>query len=73
MIRLHLSDRLYSGDEVVQAAWHGRPLQPKAACGSSDGRHVIARGNGEGLVPPRAISSEYHCGECVRIIRGGTL
>lgn len=62
MIRLHLSREVYDGV----------PLKPVPACGAAVDGLTLARGIGGGLVPPRAISAEYHCPACIQAIRSST-
>lgn len=66
MVRLHLSKFVHHG----LADTDPQLLVP--ACGIDDGRAILRRGRGEGLVPPIAISAEFHCSDCVRELREAT-
>lgn len=65
MRRLHLSREWYTTcDKLID------PRPPTPICGEDDGIATVKRGRGEGLVPPRAWSGEFHCLECyIKMLR----
>lgn len=65
MTRIHLSKIFYSRANDTSNAEPDIPAE--SLCGG-DG-YTARRGAGTGLIPPRAICSETHCPECVKVLR----
>lgn len=71
MNRLHISRQFYTASYGGRCErWLPEPDEtPVAACGG-DGP-VIRRGHGAALLHENAFSAEFHCSECISILRGG--